>query len=130
MTILLDSVILIDHFSGRAEATEYLRQERGNAAISVITRAEVLVGFDELGAQRAKLLLDLFPVLPITKEVADLAALLRRQHKWKLPDALQAALAQFHKLQLATRNTRDFPPNQFAFVTLPYPSQKIAAQTL
>ena len=130
MTILLDSVILIDHFSGREEATEYLRQERGNAAISVITRAEVLVGFDELGAQRAKPLLDLFPVLQITKEVADLAAVLRRQHKWKLPDAFQAALAQFHKLQLATRNTRDFPPDQFAFVTLPYPSQKTAGQSL
>jgi predicted nucleic acid-binding protein len=122
MNVLLDSVILIDHFNGRREATGYLRQERGNAAISVVTLAEVLAGFDQAGARRAKPLLDLFPVLPITKEVADLAATLRRQHRWKLPDAFQAALAQTHKLQLATRNTRDFPPDQFAFVTVPYPS--------
>jgi predicted nucleic acid-binding protein len=124
VNVLLDSVILIDHFNGRPEATEYLRQERGNAAISVITRAEVLAGFDQSGARLAKPLLDLFPVLPVTKEVADLAATLRRQNRWKLPDAFQAALAQIHKLQLATRNTRDFPPGQFAFVTVPYPSLK------
>ena len=124
MNVLLDSVILIDHFNGRPEATGYLRQERGNAVISLITRAEVLAGFDQSGAKRAEPLLDLFPVLPITKEVADLAATLRHQNRWKLPDAFQAALAQIHKLQLATRNTRDFPPDQFAFVTVPYPSHK------
>ncbi len=125
MSVLLDSVILIDHFNGRAEATEYLRRERGTACISVVTRAEVLAGFDEAGAQRAKPLLELFPVLPITKEVADLAATLRRQHRWKLPDAFQAALAQHHKLQLATRNTRDFPADQFGFVTVPYGVGKV-----
>ena len=130
MKVLLDSVILIDHFNGRAEATEYLRQERASAVISVITRAEVLVGFDVHAALRAQPVLDLFPVLSITKEIADLAAQLRRQHKWKLPDAFQAALAQSHKLQLATRNTRDFPPEQFAFVTVPYPSQVAAASAL
>ena len=124
MNVLLDSVILIDHFNGRLEATGYLRQERGNAVISLITRAEVLAGFDQSGASRAKPLLDLFPVLPITKEVADLAATLRRQNRWKLPNAFQAALAQIHKLQLATRNTRDFPPDRFAFVTVPYPNHK------
>jgi hypothetical protein len=32
MNVLLDSVILIDHFNGRAEATGYLREERGRAA--------------------------------------------------------------------------------------------------
>jgi len=124
VNVLLDSVILIDHFNGRAEATEYLRAERGNAAISVITRAEVLAGFDAVGAPRAKALLDLFPVLAITKEVADLAAVLRREHRWKLPDAFQAALAQSHKLRLATRNTRDFPAEKFAFVSVPYESGK------
>ena len=123
MKVLLDSVILIDHFNGGQEATEYLRREHGNAAISVITRAEVLAGFDQSGMERARPVLDLFPVLAITKEVADLAAILRRQHRWKPPDAFQAALAQVHKLQLATRNTRDFPPEQFAFVTVPYGSQ-------
>ena len=114
MNVLLDSVILIDHFNGRAEATDYLLVERGNAAISVIRRAEVLAGFDAV----------LFPVLAVTEEVADVAAALRRQHRWKLPDAFQAALAQIHKLRLATRHTRDFPADQFGFVTVPYGSGK------
>ena len=41
MEVLLDSVILIDHFNGIAAATEYLTQVNEGAAISVITRAEV-----------------------------------------------------------------------------------------
>ena len=46
--------------------------------------------------------------MPITVEVADLAATLRRTQRWKLPDALQAAVAIRHDLVLVTRNTRDF----------------------
>lgn len=118
--VLLDSVILIDHLNGRPDATACLRRERGNAAISVITRAEVLAGLDQQAADLARPLLDLFPVLEITKDVADLAATLRRAHRWKLPDAFQAALAQAHDLQLFTRNTRDFPPDRYPFVTIPY----------
>lgn len=123
MNVLLDSVILIDHFNGRAEATEYLRRERNGAVISIITRAEVMAGFNEASAGRARQLLDLFPIVEITKEVADLAAVLRRQHRWKLPDALQAALTMTYKLRLVTRNTKDFPSDQFAFVLVPYPSR-------
>ena len=44
----------------------------------------------------------------------------RRRNGWKLPDAFQAALAQLHNLKLATRNTRDFPPQQYLFVVVPY----------
>src|SRR5262245_51383708 len=46
LRLLLDSVILIDHFNGRPEATRYLASIAGEAALSVITRAEVLTGFD------------------------------------------------------------------------------------
>jgi predicted nucleic acid-binding protein len=120
MTILLDSVILIDHFNGIPAATAYIRMVHATAAISVVTRAEVLTGFDEASLPKALPLLDLFPVLDITKPVADLTARIRREHRWKLPDALQAALAQSHNLQLATRNTKDFDPAKHPFVTIPY----------
>ena len=56
----------------------------------------------------------------IDRETAARAARLRRQYRWKLPDALQAALAQQHGLRLATRNTKDFDPAQHAFVVVPY----------
>lgn len=120
MTILLDSVILIDHFNSIAEATVYLGQVREEASISVITRAEVLTGFDAPDREQAIALLDRFPLLDITKPIADLAADLRREQGWKLPDAFQAALAKHHQLRFATRNTKDFPPERYEFVIVPY----------
>jgi predicted nucleic acid-binding protein len=118
--VLLDSVVLIDHFNGVRAATSYLKEIQGEAWVSVITRAEVLCGFDAAAAELALRLLERFPTLPIDRDAADLAASLRRTHRWRLPDAFQAALAQLHGLKLATRNVRDFPPDQFDFVVAPY----------
>jgi len=118
--ILLDSVILIDHLNGREAATSYLDRICRDAVVSVVTRSEVLTGYPPDSNQVAVDLLEIFPLLEITKEVADLAAQLRRQYRWRLPDAFQAALAQTHKLQFATRNTRDFNPADHPFVTVPY----------
>jgi predicted nucleic acid-binding protein len=120
MRVLLDSVIVIDHLNGIATATDYLRANIGNSAISVITRAEVLTGVE---AERLSIIIQFlqqFPTLVMTVEIADLAAALRRQHRWRLPDAIQAAIAQFHQLTLATRNTCDFPPEVHTFVEVPY----------
>jgi predicted nucleic acid-binding protein len=120
LQVLLDSVILIDHLNGIRAATAYLAKVHVNAAISAITRAEVLAGYDEAAAAPIKQLLDAFPAVSIDAPVADLAAALRRRHKWKLPDAFQAALARTHKLRLATRNTKDFPADAYDFVEIPY----------
>lgn len=117
---LLDSVILIDHFNGRPEATRFLLEHRETAAISVITRAEVLTGFDPVGEVQAKSFLNLFPIHVLTEEDADLAARLRREQRWKLPDALQAAVAINRQLILATRNSKDFDPARHSFVAIPY----------
>jgi predicted nucleic acid-binding protein len=118
--LLLDSVILIDHLNGIAAASAWLSKEHLRSAISVITRAEVLAGYDQHERAPIQRLLDAFPALPIDQKVADTAAALRREHRWKLPDAFQAALATTHKLTLATRNTKDFPPDQFDWVVKPY----------
>jgi predicted nucleic acid-binding protein len=100
-TVLVDSVIMIDHFNGISAATEYLLEMQGQLTISVITRAEVLTGFEGQERQLAP-------------------ATLRRQDRWKMPDALQAAVAKNHKLKFATRDTDDFPPQRYRFVTVPY----------
>ena len=120
LTLLLDSVILIDHFNGVDLATEYLSKWSRVAAISVITRAEVLTGFKTHDERLALTLLDAFPTLAINAPVADLAAKLRLGNRWKLPDAFQAALAMHHDLRLVTRNIRDFPPDRYPFVEAPY----------
>lgn len=118
--VLLDSVIVIDHLNGIEAATRFLSEASYAAAVSAITRAEVLAGYDDGEAEPIAQLLDHFRQLPIDARVADLAARLRRRHGWKLPDALQAAVANRHRLRLATRNTRDFPPAEHAFVLVPY----------
>lgn len=120
MRYLLDSVIVIDHFNGIEAATRYLAEHGAACALSVITRAEVLAGFDDEQAKLALQLLDLFPTLPITTTIADDAARLRRSERWKLPDALQAAVAIHHGLILVTRNTRDFTSDGKLKVLVPY----------
>jgi predicted nucleic acid-binding protein len=118
---LLDSVILIDHFNGISDATRFISGlDPAKTAISVITRAEILVGFDEEDAEKPKALLDQFVLLSIGKDSADKAAALRREHRWKLPDAFQAALATAAGIKLSTRNTKDFDPNKHDFVEVPY----------
>jgi predicted nucleic acid-binding protein len=117
---LLDSVVLIDHLNGVEPATAFLAEQGSRSALSVITRAEVLAGFDADSERLARSLLDAFPALPITAEIADLAGALRRLQRWKLPDALQAAVALHHGLALVTRNTRDFQPGGSPEVRVPY----------
>ena len=120
--VLLDSVIVIDHLNGLPDATAYLASKGAWAAVSVITRAEVLAGCAEGERAVAEELLDHFPTLVIDVPVADFAAQLRRESGWKLPDAFRAAVAQEHGLRLATRNIRDFLPDRYPVVIVPYAS--------
>lgn len=120
MKYLVDSVILIDHFNGIDQATSWIADRYSELAVSVITRAELLTGFDDDDGAMVASLLDRLPTLAIDLAIADLAARLRRRFKWKLPDAFQAALARYHGLTLVTRNTKDFSPDRFDFVEVPY----------
>jgi predicted nucleic acid-binding protein len=121
MKLLLDSVILIDHFNNIEKATYFISQYQNDVGISIITRAEVLTGFQSKAhINLVKRILDKFKQYPLTATEADLAASFRREHHWKLPDAFQAAIAQQHKLKLVTRNTKDFNPQKYHFVLVPY----------
>ena len=118
---LLDSTILIDHLRGIGEATKWLRRLReGEAVVSVITRAEVLCGGTEEESLAAYELCEQFECLPLTKDGATKAAELRRRNGWKLPDALQAAMAVQSGLKLVTRDERDFDAKKHAFILIPY----------
>ena len=120
MKWLLDSVILIDHFNGMESASRFIADEHKKIALSPITRAEVLAGFEQDSRPLAIELLDEFPTLPITAAEGDLAASLRLSEGWRLPDALQAAVAKLNGLVLVTRDAKDFPPEQYEFVRVPY----------
>ncbi|TVS14266.1 MAG: type II toxin-antitoxin system VapC family toxin [Wenzhouxiangella sp.] len=120
MRYLLDSVIVIDHLNGIDAATDFLLCHSDLCALSVITRAEVLAGCADEQEATVTSLLSHFPTLPLTVDIGDLAARLRRSDRLKLPDAFQAAVAITHKLSLVTRNTRDFRPGGDLSVLIPY----------
>jgi predicted nucleic acid-binding protein len=118
---LLDSVILIDHFNNISEASTFIAGlDPVKTAISVISYAEILVGFQNETVEKPKALLNHYELLTIDTSVAEKAAELRRRYGWKLPDAFQAALALHHHLRLCTRNTKDFDPRKHSFVEVPY----------
>jgi len=118
---LLDSVIIIDHLNGIEAATRFiLGLDPGKTAVSVITRAEILVGIAESDERLVKAFLDQYRLLIIDKTVADLAATLRRTYHWKLPDAFQAAISINNNITLTTRNTKDFDPANHDFIEIPY----------
>ena len=117
---LLDSVILIDLLNGVEPAFAYLADREGSLYISAITRAEVLAGLDSAQFAKVRAFLDRFPLHAIDAQVADEAARLKRVHRWKLPDALQAACALLHKHTLVTRNTKDFDPKKLPWIEVPY----------
>ncbi len=116
---LLDSVILIEHLNGIEHSSQWIEKHAEDCFISIITRMEVLSGYSRMECATAKSYLDSFQVKELTIEVSDLIAHLRFEHRWKLPDAIQAGLAQFYGLKLATRNTKDFPPGKYSFICVP-----------
>ena len=121
LELLLDSVILIDHLNDVSQATDFLLSlDPSKTAISVISHAEILTGLDASGAEKARPFLYSFEMLTIDAAAAEKAAILRRQHGWKLPDAFQAALAIINKILLTTRNIKDFDPEKYTFVEIPY----------
>ena len=118
--MLLDSVILIDCLNGVEAALDFVEDQPRRPFVSVVTWAEVFAGVSPEGVDETTRYLEAFPLLNLSTAIAIRAGQLRQSERWKLPDAFQAALAQHHNLQLVTRNTKDFPPERYDFVLVPY----------
>ncbi|WP_408005893.1 PIN domain-containing protein [Rickettsia hoogstraalii] len=54
-----------------------------------------------------------FLIINLNEEIAEIAVVLRKENKIKLPDAIIWATAKFTNSILITRNTKDFPVNAF-----------------
>jgi hypothetical protein len=100
--VLVDTDVCVDHLRGVAE----LRAGRHRLHYSVITRAELFAG--TAATDIVATLLGPLRELPVDRDVAARAGRIRRESAIRLPDALIAATALEHRLQLATRNRRDF----------------------
>jgi predicted nucleic acid-binding protein len=116
---LLDTNILIDVLRGEQQALQWLERRGGDAAISVITWMEILVGCAPDETDPVERWLSRFPRLELDQAVAARAVQCRRQHGLKLPDAIILATARCHGLQLVSRNSRDFPES-LGDVLMPY----------
>lgn len=102
---LLDTNLLIDFLKGEARARPFVFAE--DAAVSVVTRIEVLAGpVDQLDLARD--VLSELITLPLDEAVADEASVVRRELRLKLPDAVVLATARVHRLELITRDERAF----------------------
>ena len=123
MKISLDTNILIYFLEGiepQASKVEKLlasfMKTEDDGVISTVTVAEVLTGFYSAGdakktAKVKKLLSDItlnsFKIVPVTFEIADLAANLRAKKGGKLPDALVVATALIQKASLVYSQDKD-----------------------
>jgi predicted nucleic acid-binding protein len=111
VSVLFDTNILIDYLNGVEPAKTEL-DSRVDKAISLITWMEVMVGATPETEAVMRHFLSSFINLPIDEKVSDLAVVLRKKHKIKLPDAIVWATAQVNKRILVTRNTKDFSDNE------------------
>jgi len=105
---LLDTDVLIDFLNGSPAARREL-ELYDDAAISIVTWMEVMVGAPEAAADATRAFLGRFGRVEIDGAVADAAVRLRRSRRIKLPDAIVWASAQVQGRLLVTRNTKDFP---------------------
>jgi predicted nucleic acid-binding protein len=105
---VFDSVILIDSLNGNQAAFVRLRDSH-DRYISVIARTEILTGtFEQADRENAIDALDSCQNVPVSQDIADLAADLRQQYRLKTADALVYATARTLGAKLVTRD-KAFP---------------------
>lgn len=99
--VLFDTDVFVDHLRGAR------RMPQVAGSYSVITRAELFAG-DEADESAVRALLALHTELAVDSATAERAGRIRRATEVRIPDALVAATALEHDLDLITRNRRDF----------------------
>ncbi len=99
--VLFDTDVFVDHLRGARRLPDF------SGYYSVITRAELFAG-DEDDEPAVRALLALHTEIAVDAIIAERAGRLRRTLMIRMPDALVAATALEHRLELMTRNRRDF----------------------
>lgn len=107
---LIDSNIIIYYLSANHQAIDFIKQHKGQMAVSILTVMEVLsYPDDEMKLLRIeRFLRKNFIWLGIDETIIFKTANIRRIKKTKSMDALIASTALVYDLTLVTRNTKDF----------------------
>lgn len=102
--MLFDSCVLIDALNGHGVAQSFIEMDT-TQKISVVTRAEVIAGIQDMHALPvAMTLLDTFTNQQVSLAIADSAGRLRMLYKLKTSDALIVATAIALDETLVTRD--------------------------
>lgn len=104
---LFDTNVLIDFLGGIPAAKREI-EKYDDAAISIVTWMEVMVGAPKDAEESTRAFLSNFAIVPLDTSVAERAVKLRQGHRIKLPDAIIWASAQAEGRLFITRNTKDF----------------------
>lgn len=114
-TILIDSSIIIDFLRLKDKTkTILVRLERGKFKLcaSIITHTECFAGKSIWEKKEAmetlKILLSSIKILPLEENISRKAGQISAKYNTDLLDAIIAATALTHKLDLATLNIKDF----------------------
>src|SRR3984957_6149735 len=121
-TYLLDPSVIIDVINNKKNRRRLLYDliEQGNTlACCPINITEVYAGLRPQEEQNTKAFLHSLELYPLTRPVAELAGLLKRDHSKKgqtlnLGDVLIAATALHNGVPLLTDNTKDFPMKELS----------------
>ena len=111
--ILVDTDVIVDFFRGYDKAVAYLRDHSSEIVLSSIVVAELYAGVRDDEKERLEDFVSLFPILPITPEIAKTGGLFKRDyhrsHGIGLADALMAATAVTENAEVKTLNSKHYP---------------------
>lgn len=122
--VVLDTDVLIDLLRGLEVARIFL-QELSSQSVpcsSVISVAEIYAGMRPEEQVLTADLLDGLVILPVTREIAELAGYFKRRtrsRKLELTDCLIAATAFIEGASVATGNTKDYPMPEITVLPAP-----------
>ena len=111
--ILVDTDVIVDFLRGYEKAVSYIEKHSAEIVLSSIVVAELYAGVRDDERARLDDFVSLFPVLPITSEIAKAGGLFKRDYYKSygigLADALMAATAVTENAELKTLNTKHYP---------------------
>lgn len=111
--LLVDTDVLVDFLRGHDLAVDFVQTNTARIALSSIVIAELYAGAREEELLELDDLPRLFPIKPVTAQIARAGGLLKarygKSHGLGLADALLAGTAQQYGFSIQTLNVKHFP---------------------
>jgi predicted nucleic acid-binding protein len=113
-SVLVDTDVLVDFLRGHTKAVAFVNEFSSRFILSSIVVAELYAGVKgDVELTVIENFISLFPVVPLTAEIAKIGGLYKRDygksHGIGLADAILAATAEAEKAELKTLNVKHYP---------------------